>query len=97
MRAVVIFSLLALFCPAIAAAQSPPAGAPTTQGAATTGPGTAPAPKKGGGDITRDAFIERAKNSAGKRFDQMDANHDGVLSAAERRAARNQRRSSTPQ
>jgi hypothetical protein len=36
-----------------------------------------------GKDITRQAYLDRAA----KRFDTMDANHDGVLSSAERKAA----------
>ena len=44
------------------------------------------------GSTTRDEFVaravERAKQQAGQRFDAMDTNHDGVLSAEERRAAR---------
>jgi hypothetical protein len=32
--------------------------------------------------------MERAKRAAEKRFDKMDANHDGVLTADERRDAR---------
>ncbi len=55
-----------------------------------------------GGDITKAEYIERAveraKRAAEKRFDKLDANHDGVLSADERgaaRAARAQRKSSS--
>jgi hypothetical protein len=55
-----------------------------------------------GGDITKAEYIERAvdraKRAAEKRFDKLDANHDGVLSADERgaaRAARSKRKSSS--
>jgi len=46
------------------------------------------------GGITRDQFIQRAKDRAGQRaaarFDQMDANHDGVLGRDEIHAWRSQ-------
>ena len=69
---------------------------------AQTGPQTAavesaaPAPSApaGSGGITRDQFIERAKDRAaqraGVRFDQMDTDHDGVLDRAEIRTWRTQ-------
>jgi hypothetical protein len=48
-----------------------------------------------GGDITRDEYVaravERAKHAAETRFDRMDLNHDGILTADERRAARQAR------
>jgi hypothetical protein len=86
MRAVSLAVLLALLVPAAAVAQTPTAPAP---GAATAAPAAAahPAPRRGG-DITRDEYIERAKDAAARRFDAMDANHDGVLTADERRAYR---------
>ncbi len=64
---------------------------------AQTAPAAAPAGNAAtrGGDITKDQYIEpavaRAKRAAAARFDRMDANHDGVLSAGERRAARTER------
>ena len=89
MRAVLAVGLCALLCPAAVLAQTAPA------------PSAAPTR---GGDITRDQYIEhaveRAKRSAAARFDRMDTDHDGVLSAAERRAARAeraQRRAATSQ
>jgi hypothetical protein len=88
MRAVVVAGLVALLCPAAAMAQ----GAPAV-------PAPNAAPSKGAG-ITRDRFIERVKERAAARFDKMDVNHDGVLSAEERRAARGtqaKRRASPPQ
>jgi len=77
---------------------------------AQTGPQTAavesaaPAPSApaGSGGITRDQFIERAKDRAaqraGVRFDQMDTDHDGVLDRAEMHAWRteHQRHASAP-
>jgi hypothetical protein len=35
--------------------------------------------------------VERARRAAEKRFDRLDTDHDGVLTAEERRAARAQR------
>lgn len=100
MRARFAISLLALLWPVATLAQAPssPAAnsaAPSPPSAATspsseTTPSTAagqPA-RRGGGDITRDQYVERAKQAAERRFDQMDADHDGVLTADERRAYR---------
>ena len=79
MRAVVIAILLALSLPATAAAQTARlADSP-------------PAARTRGGDISKDEYVERAKRAAERRFDKMDANHDGVLSLDERRAAREAR------
>ena len=86
MRTILLVSLCALLCPASALAQTAPV------------PATAPAPAASarGGDISRDEYIQRAvdraKRAAEKRFDQMDANHDGVLTAEERRSYRAERR-----
>ena len=52
---------------------------------------------RAGGDITKDEYLERARRAAEKRFDRMDANHDGVLTLEERRAARGQRKTSRSQ
>jgi hypothetical protein len=38
--------------------------------------------------ITKEQYIDRAKQRATKRFDKLDTNHDGVLSPDERRASR---------
>jgi hypothetical protein len=87
MRAVFLVILFASLVPAAAIAQT---AAPTT---------SAPAARTRGGDITRDDYIERARRAAERRFDRMDTNHDGVLTADERRAAREgraQRRSTQP-
>ena len=96
MRAVLVVSLAVLIAPMAALAQTTPAPS-----AATATPRSPPA--RGGG-ITRDQYIERAveraKRAAEKRFDKLDVNHDGVLSAEERgaaRAARAKRKSSTSQ
>ena len=82
MRAARVVSLLVLLCPAAAPAQTPPAAENTPPPAAT-----APAPKRGG-DITRDDYVERAKHAAERRFDRMDADHNGVLTVEERRTYR---------
>jgi len=81
MRAVLVMSLFALVTPAIALAQSPPPAPPAASAAAK------PAPVKGG-DITRDEYVEHAKRLAESRFDRMDTDHDGILTAEERRAWR---------
>jgi hypothetical protein len=45
-----------------------------------------------GKDITKQAFLDRAA----KHFDAMDANHDGTLTGAERKAAREKFRAEHP-
>ena len=45
-----------------------------------------------GKDITKQAFLDRAA----KRFDAMDANHDGTLTSVERKAAREKFRAEHP-
>jgi hypothetical protein len=99
MRAAYLLGLLVvLLAPAVATAQPAQAQAPTT---ATPPAATAPAPAahpaaRRGGDITRDEYVaravERARRAAERRFDAMDTDHDGVLTAAERRAYREARR-----
>ena len=76
MRAVLIALVLALSFPALAQTDSSK---------------PAPSARTRGGDITKDEYIERARRAAERRFDKMDANHDGVLTADERRAAREER------
>lgn len=106
MRAILAVSLVILLCPAVAMAKRAPAPVPSTAPAQSTAqaPSTAPATSSTaptrGGDITRDEYIERAKNNAAARFDRMDVDHDGVLTADERhayRAAHSKRRPPTPQ
>src|SRR5205807_2604316 len=80
MRSAVIVALVALsLAPAATLAQTAP------QIAAAESTAAAP-PAPTGGGITRDQFIERAKDRAGQRaatrFDQMDADHDGDLDRA---------------
>ena len=77
MRAVLVAILIALSVPAYAQTDAPKS--------------PAPAARTRGGDITRDEYVERARHAAERRFDKMDTNHDGVLTADERRAAREER------
>ena len=93
MRSIFPAALIALFLlPAAAMAQT------AMQTAAVDNAPSAPAvgssansPTSG---ITRDQFIQRAKDRsaqrAAARFDQMDTDHDGVLEPAERSAWRSQ-------
>lgn len=92
--------LFAVFLPAVATAQTaPPPPVTAAPGAAAPAPAAA-APMSGrrarGGDVTRDEYVERAveraRRAAEARFDRMDADHNGVLTAEERRAARAARR-----
>jgi hypothetical protein len=81
MRAVLIAILIGFSVPALAQTAAP-SPAPSAQ--------SAPRSARGG-DITKDEYIERARRAAERRFDRMDLNHDGVLTADERRAAREAR------
>jgi hypothetical protein len=81
-------ALVGLFLfPAAAMAQTMP-----PQTAAVDSATPAPAATSPAGGITRDQFIQRAKDRAGQRaaarFDQMDADHNGVLDRDEVRAWR---------
>ena len=102
MRVIFVVSLLALLCSAPAMAQTPaPAAAPPAAAPTAAPPPAKAAPaEKRGGDITRDAYVERAKTNAERRFDRMDSDHDGVLTLEERqayRAAHSRHRSPKPQ
>jgi hypothetical protein len=77
MRAVLIVILLILSTPAFAQTDN--------------STGTAPAARSRGRDITKEEYVERARRAAERRFDKMDTNHDGILTADERRAAREER------
>ena len=86
MRAVLIALVLAFSFPALAQTDSSTSPAPTARAR--------------GDNITKDEYIERARRAAERRFDKMDTNHDGVLTADERRAAheaRAQRRAARSQ
>jgi hypothetical protein len=98
MRSTFAAALIGLFLlPGAALAQI----APPQTAAADTAAATPAAPSATAG-ITRDQFIQRAKDRAGQRaaarFDEMDADHDGVLDPGEMRAWRSQHaRSGAPQ
>jgi hypothetical protein len=90
MRSAIFVAFIALsLLPATSFAET----APQTAAIESAAPAS-PAPT-GNGGITRDQFIQRAKDRAaeraGARFDQMDTDHDGVLDRAEIRAWRTQR------
>jgi hypothetical protein len=89
MRSTIRVALVALYLlPTTSFAQTAP------QTAAIESVAPAPSAPTGNGGITRDQFIQRAKDRAaeraGARFDQMDADHDGVLDRAEIRTWRTQ-------
>jgi hypothetical protein len=46
-----------------------------------------------GSGVTKEEYIEQAKQRAAKRFDKLDTNHDGVLSPDERKTARRNKKS----
>jgi hypothetical protein len=91
MRATLIAGLIGLLLPAAALAQTMP---PQTAAIENTASAPAPAAPMAAGGITRDEFIQRAKERAGQRaaarFDKMDTDHDGRLDRAEIRAWRSQ-------
>jgi hypothetical protein len=77
--------------PTVALAQTSPQTAAIENAAPPVSPAPAPAPVAG---ITRQEYMQRAEERAGQRagarFDQLDANHDGVIDRAEIRAWRSQ-------
>jgi len=97
MRAILVVGLCALLCPPAAIAQTAPAAPAATapEAPAMTAPKAPHAASTRGGDITKEEYIERAveraKRAAATRFDRLDTNHDGVLTAEERRAAHAER------
>lgn len=90
MRTLPVVLLLLFLLPATAMAQ----------GAAS---GNAPPAARSarGADISRDEYVQRAvdraRRAAETRFDRMDTNHDGILTAEERRNARAARRGGASQ
>jgi hypothetical protein len=93
MRAVLVVGLFVLLCPVAVMAQGAASPSPSPAAASPPPPASAPtAAARGGRDIARDEYIERAKRNAERRFDRIDTNHDSVLSVEERRAARAKRR-----
>ena len=98
MRWTLIIVLLGLpLLPATAQAQTNPQTAAIESAPPASTPATA-----GASGVTREQFLqraqERAARRAGARFDQMDANHDGLLDRAEVGAWRSQhpRRAARP-
>ena len=92
MRQSLLAGLMALsLLPAIALAQTNPQTAAIESAAPATKPGPNAASTSG---VTREQYLQRAQERAGQRagarFDQMDANHDGVLDRTEVRAWRSQ-------
>jgi hypothetical protein len=84
-------TLAALLLLAAAPAFAPGAFAQTTAPDATTAPppSGSPAPAMGRPrGVTRDQFVQRATQNAGRRFDEMDTNHDGILERSEVQAWR---------
>jgi hypothetical protein len=77
-------------------APSPPSATPPPAASPAPVPSpAAPAAVPSGmpaGSVTRDQYIQRAQERAGHaaaaRFDQMDANHDGILTPDETRTYR---------
>jgi hypothetical protein len=76
MRAAAIgFAIALALAPSAAFAQAGPGGAPPS------GPGAAAAPPPGA--ISRDQFIQRHAEAAGRLFDQIDTNHTGYITRAQ--------------
>jgi phage terminase small subunit len=90
MRSTAVFALFALsLLPATAFAQASQQAA--AQPSPTSSVGSPPSSSAG---LTKEQYIQRAEQRAARRaaaqFDRMDADHDGVLDPAERRAWRSQ-------
>jgi hypothetical protein len=81
MRVALVLGLIALLFPIAAGAQSDNSRADN------------PRAKSSGRNITKEEYVDRAKQRAAKRFDKLDTNHDGMLTPDERRAARRKKSS----
>jgi hypothetical protein len=93
MRSTIIGALFGLsLLPAAALAQTGPQTAAVESTAPAAATPSAGAPLSG--SITREQYLQRAQQRAAQRaaahFDEMDANHDGVLDRGEIRAWRSQ-------
>ncbi len=77
MRAILAVLTLAALPLAATAQPAPPVQA--TPGQAPAGAGRA---------ITRDQFVQRAAEMAGRRFDQIDTNHTGTITRSQLHAFR---------
>jgi len=89
MRSTAVFALFALsLLPVTAFAQA------SQQAAAQPSPTSVGSPPSSSAGLTKEQYIQRAEQRAARRaaaqFDRMDADHDGVLDPAERRAWRSQ-------
>ncbi|MFL5267801.1 MAG: hypothetical protein ACJ8AH_14595 [Stellaceae bacterium] len=95
MRQFLIAGFMSLsLLPAAALAQTNPQN-PQTAAIESAAPAAKPGPNAvSPSGITREQYLQRAQeragHRAGTRFDQMDANHDGVLDRTEVRAWRSQ-------
>jgi hypothetical protein len=90
MRSLLVIGFVGpLLCAAALAQTAPPASTPP----ASTPPATAVVPHgRHANGMTRQEFIDRASHRAAERFDQLDTNHDGILTREERRAGRANRK-----
>jgi hypothetical protein len=89
MRSTAVFALFALsLLPVTAFAQA------SQQAAAQPSPTSVGSPPSSSARLTKEQYIQRAEQRAARRaaaqFDRMDADHDGILDLAERRASRSQ-------
>jgi hypothetical protein len=83
--AAICFVIALALAPSLAFAQAAsPAGAPPSEtgGPPPGGPKASPPP----GAISRDQFIQRRAEAAGRLFDQIDTNHTGYITGAQLRA-----------
>ena len=80
----IVCSLIIAMVPLTAMAQQAPAADSTPAVAAPAA--KPPRHTDAGGPITRDAYVKRAADAAGKRFDAIDVEHKGVLTRAQIRA-----------
>ena len=46
-----------------------------------------------GRNVTKEQYMEQAKQRAAKRFDKLDTNHDGILSSDELKTGRRKKSS----
>jgi hypothetical protein len=91
---------LALIPTAAFAQYGPPGGQsgppPGEAGPPSGGPGGPPPGPSGGaappGAITREQFVQRRAEAAGRQFDEIDVNHLGYITRAQLRAWMGQRR-----
>jgi hypothetical protein len=85
--AIALVTVLALV-PGAAFAQAGPPGGPAPASPGGPPPAAAPPP----GAISREQFVERRAEAAGRLFDEIDVNHTGYITRAQLRAWAAQRR-----